>query len=81
MITLGKHLAQLDEDEARDDAIHLLAEQLLSASLVGINAVAKLPGNDFKYKDVMNATNGDEDFYNAFYEVAKKLINSERDYV
>lgn len=81
MSALSERIVEQEEDEERDNAIHLLAEQLLSASLVGINAVAKLPVYDFKYKDVMNATNGDEDFYNAFYEVAKKLINSERDYV
>lgn len=76
MITLDQHLKSIDEDEAKEDAINLLAEQMLSASLVGINQATQASAYDFKYKDVMNATNGDEDFYNAFYEAAKKLIES-----
>ena len=73
---LDQHIAQMDVDSARDNAIELLAEQLSSAASNAVNNTCMASPYDFSHKAKNNLTNGSDDFNELFYDIAEKLIDS-----
>ena len=76
MITLDQHLNNVDLEEAKEEAIQLLAEQMSCASSMAVAQVLTASNYEFSYKNRNNLTNGSDEFNDMFYEIAKKLINS-----
>jgi hypothetical protein len=74
--TLNNHMYQLDREEAKEEEIQLLTEQLVATAVSAIGSVARASNYDFDYVLLMNTTNGSEEFNDMFYEIAKKLIKS-----
>ena len=75
--SLNAHLSNLDEQDAKEQAIEMLAERMSAACTGAIGRVISASCYDFDYKTLINATNGSDEFNEMFYKVAEKLINSE----
>lgn len=76
MITLDQHLRGLDEQEAKEEAIELLAEQMSCAASSAIAEVLRASAYEFSHKEVNNNTNGSDEFNELYYSIAEKLINT-----
>jgi hypothetical protein len=76
MITLDQHLKGLDLEEAKEEAIQLLAEQLSLGAMASVTEVCMASNYEFSYKNRNNLTNGNDEFHEMYCSIAKKLINS-----
>ena len=73
---LNKHMHQLDEDNAKEEAIELLAEQMSCASSAAIAHVLAASNYEISYKNRNNLINGSDEFNEMIHSIATKLIES-----
>lgn len=74
MITLDQHLNSMSEDEARDEAIELLAEQLIATAIKTARDVVVASTYDLSMMDVTKAIDSTE-FSEVYYQMAEKMID------
>ena len=70
---LNKHMYQLDEDSAKDEAIELLAEQLMVAAFRAMRDVLTASNYDLTASDTHTEANKEE-FNDMYYGIAERLI-------
>ena len=71
---LDKHLTGIDEQDAKDSAIELLAEQLMSIAEKSAKEILDATSYHISHSDVQKAINECDKFNEAFEEIATALI-------
>ena len=75
--SLNAHLSKLDKEDERENAIEMLAQRMSSAATNAVGLVCASSPYDFSYKEMMNNTNGSDEYNEMFYKIAEKLIDSQ----
>lgn len=71
---LNKHMYQLDEDSAKEEAIELLAEQLIATATKTARDVIAASNYDLTMLEVVGETAHSDEFNEMYYKIAEKLI-------
>ena len=71
---LNNHLYQLDADSAKEEAIELLAEQLIAATAKTARDVITASNYNLTACEVIKETDHSDEFNEMFYKIAENLI-------
>ena len=76
MLSLDQYLSIQEDDEAREEAIETLAEQMIVAAMLSTRDVLRASAYEITKSDILSATDHDEAFNEIFYAMAEKFVDS-----